>query len=426
MESAISVRGLGKCYRLYDRALDRVTDAFSRTRRRGREIWALRGFDLEMPRGATWGIVGRNGSGKSTALKMIAGRLRPTEGVVRATGRISAILELGTGLHPHLTGRQNARVNGLFMGLDPWALEERLDQVIEFSELGSYADQTLDTYSSGMRARLAFSVLTALTPDIMILDEALATGDAGFARKCTGFIRNLCRSGCSTLVVSHDMGFLATTCEHLVWLENGVIRAQGDPAVVGRDYLASMNVESDLRHRPRNVLFRLDPVSRDSPFEALFHCLDWLSPTGEVIEQVYPGTTSGFSVMLESAAELGFHPESARAGWGEGALVPVRDMTVWIRPLRPHAGPGGAAFLSVPVPAPPRALPAAVRIWSVPDPRHEMVLSALVDGRFERLGTFGARTPPGNPPFHEWASEVFPVHLTPRTERTAPAMEIRA
>jgi ABC-type polysaccharide/polyol phosphate transport system ATPase subunit len=418
MESAISVRGLGKCYRLYDRAYDRVIDSFSIKRRRGREIWALRGFDLEMPKGATWGIVGRNGSGKSTALKMIAGRLRPTEGAVKAAGRISAILELGTGLHPHLTGRQNARVNGLFMGLDPWNLEERLDQIIEFSELGSYADQPLDTYSSGMRARLAFSVLTALEPDIMILDEALATGDAGFARKCTRFIRGLCRSGCSTLVVSHDMGFLATTCEHLVWLEKGVVRAQGDPTAIGREYLASMEVECDLRPRPRNVLFRLEPVSSE-PFDTQIHCLQWFDPSGNLIEQIFPGTRGGYSVVLEAAADLGFQADAARAGWGEATALPgsAPGSDAWVRRLRPHAGPGGAAFLAVPVPAAPRALPTGVRLWAVPDPKHEMVLSALVDGRFERLGTLGARTPEGNPPGQEWASATFPIKLSGEAAR---------
>ncbi len=418
MESAISVRGLGKCYRLYDRTLDRVTDAFSRTRHRGREVWALRGFDLEMPRGATWGIIGRNGSGKSTALKMIAGRLRPTEGVVRAAGRISAILELGTGLHPHLTGRQNARVNGLFMGLDPWTLEDRLERIIEFSELGSYADQALDTYSSGMRARLAFSVLTALDPDIMILDEALATGDAGFARKCTRFIRTLCRSGCSTLVVSHDMGFLTTTCEHLVWLEKGVIRAQGDPAVVGADYLASMNVESDLRHRPRNMLFRVEPVSPGEGPEPLIHCMQWLGPSGDLIEQTFPGTSSGFATMLEAGADLGFQPDAVRAVWGEASIA--AGTTVWVRPLKVRSAPGGVGFFPVPVPEAPRLLPSAVRMWCVVDPRHELTLSALVDGRFERLGTFGAATPPGNPGGHEWASEAFPIGLARGANATAP------
>jgi ABC-type polysaccharide/polyol phosphate transport system ATPase subunit len=417
MDSAISVRGLGKCYRLYDRTLDRVTDAFSLSKRRGREFWALRGFDLEMPHGATWGIVGRNGSGKSTALKMIAGRLRPTEGDVRAAGRVSAILELGTGLHPHLTGRQNARVNGLFMGLDPWKLEERLEQIIEFSELGSYADQALDTYSSGMRARLAFSVLTALEPEIMILDEALATGDAGFARKCTRFIRDLCRSGCSTLVVSHDMNFMTTTCERLIWLEKGTIRAQGDPATVGREYLASLGAgeDSDFRHRPRNVLFRLEPVSRDDAFEARFHCIEWLGPSGAVIEQLYPGTTAGFSVMLDAGADLGFQPESLRAAWGEAFLAP--QTTAWVRTLSPHRGPDGVAFLPMPVPAAPSPLPTAVRIWCVPDPRHEMTLSALIDGRFERLGTFGARS--GSPSVHDWTSEPFSVQFGVETQTTA-------
>jgi len=417
MDSAISVRGLGKCYRLYDRTRDRVSDAFSLRKRRGREFWALRGFDLEMPRGATWGIVGRNGSGKSTALKMIAGRLRPTEGAVHAAGRISAILELGTGLHPHLTGRQNARVNGLFMGLDPWKLEERLDQILDFAELGSYADQALDTYSSGMRARLAFSVLTALEPEIMILDEALATGDAGFARKCTRFIRSLCRSGCSTLVVSHDMNFLATTCEHLVWLEKGAIRAQGAPATVGRDYLASMGEQSDFdfRHRPRNMLFRLEPVASEA-FEARFHCIEWLSSSGAIVEQLYTGTKSGLAVMLDAAAELGFPSESARAGWGEAAFVP--ETNAWVRTLRPHSGPGGVAFLAVPVPEAPRALPSAVRIWSAPDPRHEMNLSALIEGHFERLGTFGARS--GSPSVHDWTSAPFPIQFASGAKTVQP------
>jgi lipopolysaccharide transport system ATP-binding protein len=197
---------------------------------------ALRDISLTVPRGRTVGLVGRNGSGKSTLLKLVTGIYRPTKGSVEVNGRISALLELGAGFHPDFSGRENITVNGIILGMSRKEIRERMEQIIAFSELGDFIDEPVRTYSSGMYARLAFSVATHVDPDLLIIDEILSVGDEHFSRKSTAKMEEFRRSGKTILLVTHDLGSLESHCDEAAWLDAGVLRAYGDPAFVVSEY----------------------------------------------------------------------------------------------------------------------------------------------------------------------------------------------
>ena len=217
---AVSVRGLGKSYQIYDRPADRLKQfVMPRLQRRAgvqvrqyfREFWALRDVSFEIPRGSTVGIVGRNGSGKSTLLQIICGTLSPTLGSVETNGRIAALLELGSGFNPEFSGRDNVYMNALLLGVDRETVDERFDSIAAFADVGEYLEQPVKTYSSGMFLRLAFAVIAHVDADILIVDEALAVGDAVFTQKCMRFIRRFQENG-TLLFVSHDPSAVQNLC----------------------------------------------------------------------------------------------------------------------------------------------------------------------------------------------------------------------
>lgn len=397
---AVRVEGLGKCYRLYRSSLDRLREAVSPTRRRfSQDFWAVRDVSLTICKGEVYGLVGRNGAGKSTTLKMVAGRLRPTSGRIDVNGRVSSILELGTGLNPNLTGRQNARVNALFLGLDPWRVEAQLDAILRFADIGEFADQPLMYYSSGMKSRLAFAVLTAIEPEVLILDEALAAGDAQFAAKCQAFVRDLCRSGCTTIVVSHDLAFLASTCDRLGWIDGGRLRAEGAPEAVIGEYVASLGQVGDFSVRPRNLLLKLENAPDALEAQHLLHVAGWVDAAGEVIASVDLASGPALTTCLERAADVGLSDLVARGGWGDTTPGPHGPLRV----VRPGAAPRRAAFLVLPVPPAPAPLPHGVILTGqAAQPR--VMVSAFADGAFFPLGEFGGHD--------TWFTPTFPVrHL---------------
>jgi ABC-type polysaccharide/polyol phosphate transport system ATPase subunit len=194
---------------------------------RFREFKALDDVDLQVYEGEILGIIGRNGAGKSTLLKVISRVLIPSAGRVRIRGHVSPLLELGAGFHPELTGRENVYLNGTLLGHTRREIDERLPEIIEFAELGAFIDSPLRTYSSGMAARLGFSVATAWQPEILILDEILSVGDEGFRQKCQVRMQNYRDLGTTTLLVTHDSATVETLCSRAVWLDHGQIKAIG-------------------------------------------------------------------------------------------------------------------------------------------------------------------------------------------------------
>lgn len=232
---AIRVTGLSKAYKTYDSNSALLREVF--TGRQGhRNHWALKNICFEIPKGEIVGVIGRNGSGKSTLLKIITGVLDATTGDVEVNGRISAILELGTGFHPDFTGRQNIITGGMCMGMSRAEVERKLPWIIEFSELESAIDTPFRTYSSGMQARLTFSTAVAVDPEILIVDEALAAGDAYFVAKCMRRIREICNSGATVLFVSHSTYAVIELCDTAIWIEDQRIRAKGPAYKVCKAY----------------------------------------------------------------------------------------------------------------------------------------------------------------------------------------------
>jgi lipopolysaccharide transport system ATP-binding protein len=236
-EIAISLKDVSKCFLRYNRPIDRLKEVLFPGKKGSDEFWALRDINLEIPKGQTVGIVGRNGSGKSTMLQIIAGTLTPTTGEVSVKGRVSALLELGSGFNPEFTGTQNVFFNGRLLGLTQKEIEDKYDDIASFADIGDFIEQPVKTYSSGMFVRLAFAVAVNVDPEILIVDEALAVGDVVFQHRCMRRMRALMDSGVTTLFVSHDSGAIKTLCNSAVMIHDGKIYTTGLPNKVIIDYL---------------------------------------------------------------------------------------------------------------------------------------------------------------------------------------------
>jgi ABC-type polysaccharide/polyol phosphate transport system ATPase subunit len=198
---------------------------------------ALDGVSFEVPRGTTFGVIGENGSGKSTLLKLLAGITKPTRGRLHVDGRISALIELGAGFHPEISGRENVAINGIMLGLTRREVQERFDEIVAFAELERFIDAPVKTYSSGMYARLGFAVAIHVDPEVLLIDEVLAVGDEAFTRKCLDKIGEFRRRGRTILIVTHSLGLVEKMCDEVLWLRQGKTADRGDPKRVVDAYL---------------------------------------------------------------------------------------------------------------------------------------------------------------------------------------------
>src|SRR5947209_6348074 len=274
-EPVILLRKISKCYDLFKAPSDRLRHLLFPKWSNVGKFWALKNIDLEVGSGATVGIIGRNGSGKSTLLQIVAGTMTPTTGTIQKIGRVSALLELGSGFNPEFTGRQNVFFNGRLLGLTQQEIEDRFDQIAGFADIGEFLNYPVKTYSSGMVIRLAFSVAISVNPQILIVDEALAVGDARFQQKCMGRIKRLRDGGVSILFVSHDSEAVKRLCDHAVVLERGEIVNQGSPVHMANWYLSLMSVNFDLEKQQavekaamaRRSFVEQDDVDAEEPTE---------------------------------------------------------------------------------------------------------------------------------------------------------------
>jgi lipopolysaccharide transport system ATP-binding protein len=244
---AITVEHVSKRYWLkqgkpqtFQQALGQLTDAL----KQGKPFWALRDVSFQVNQGEAVGIIGPNGAGKSTLLRLLCGIGRPTRGRTHIEGRVAALLELGAGFHPQLTGRENLYVSGVVSGLRRAEVDRRYQEIVDFAEIEEFIDQPLRTYSSGMQIRLGFAVAIHVDPDVLIVDEALAVGDAHFQQKCLERIESFRRNGKTLLFVSHDSATINRFCDRAIWLEHGYVKADGPAEQVTAAYEAHVTGQS--------------------------------------------------------------------------------------------------------------------------------------------------------------------------------------
>jgi ABC-type polysaccharide/polyol phosphate transport system ATPase subunit len=244
---AIDVSGVTKVYRRFSNRRQFATlksallkGTLLRDLRPDETFAAVRNVSFRVPAGTTYGIIGRNGSGKSTMLKLVAGITKPTEGTVKVEGRISALIELGAGFHPEISGRENVFINGIMLGLTKREITKRFDEIVEFAELTDFIDAPVKTYSSGMYMRLGFAVAINVDPDVLLIDEVLAVGDEAFTHKCLDKFAEFRRRGKTILLVTHSLNLVEKFCDDVLWLDGGKIRGEGDPRRVVSAYMTDV------------------------------------------------------------------------------------------------------------------------------------------------------------------------------------------
>lgn len=328
-ELVIDAVGLGKCYHVYERPSHRLLQGLvGESRRYYEEFWALRGINLRVRRGETLGIIGRNGSGKSTLLQMIAGTLAPTEGQIEVRGRIAALLELGSGFNPEFTGRENVFMNAAILGLTNAQIEARLDRILAFADIGHFIDQPIRNYSSGMVMRLAFAVMANVDADVLIIDEALAVGDAFFTQKCMRFLREFKERG-TLLFVSHDDSAVSGLCDTALWLEHGNQRAYGNAKDVVHAYLESVIAEREESsgRKPVREPRPVQHLRKQSVYDARREWINASNLRNDIQVVPFDPETPGFGELRARMTDVSLCDEAGnRLAWcvgGESVVLEV-------------------------------------------------------------------------------------------------------
>jgi ABC-type polysaccharide/polyol phosphate transport system ATPase subunit len=292
----ITVDGVSKRYRLYHERNQSLKATLMRGRRaRYEEFWALRDVSFEVAEGATFGLIGENGSGKSTMLKCMARILRPDGGSIATRGKISALLELGAGFHPELSGRENVYLNGAILGLSKRQIDQRLDEIVDFAGLEQFIDTPVKNYSSGMYVRLGFSVAINVEPDILLIDEILAVGDADFQRKCGEKFEELRSRGKTIVIVSHALSSVRNLCDEIALLEHGVLRRLGPAGDVIDEYIGDVMSQ------------RINAGERGTRWgsgEVLIDEMEMLDASGEPVKRVRTGDTVVFRLHFSTTQRI--------------------------------------------------------------------------------------------------------------------------
>ena len=268
MESVIKIENVTKKFRLYsDRPLSIKENIVRGMKNTYKEFYALNDVSFEVKKGSTIGLIGKNGSGKSTLLKMINRTMFPDKGKITINGKIASLIELGAGFHPELSGRENIYNNATIFGFSKEEIDKRLPEIIEFSELEEFIDNTLRTYSSGMYARLAFSVAIHVDADILLVDEILGVGDINFQSKCANKIYDMKRNGTTIILVTHDMSTIDRLCDYAVWLDHGKKIAEGSPKEIQNAYLKYMAEEQEERQKLEETKEKIKEEEKDTEVE---------------------------------------------------------------------------------------------------------------------------------------------------------------
>ncbi len=285
MDYVIEAKNISKRYDIYPHPFDRVKELLSFGRKKYHtELWALKEITFKVKRGESFGFIGSNGAGKSTLLKLISGISKPTEGEISVRGRVSALMELGAGFHHEFTGRDNIYMNCSILGMTKDEIEKKMDEIIEFSELGDFIDRPIKIYSTGMFMRLGFSVAINTDPEILLIDEILAVGDEYFQSKCYKKIKEFREQGKTVIFVSHSINTVRGLCDRVMWLDNGKVRALGDSVRVTEDYLnfQRARIGSSLGLDNQDEAGKIPKITRQGTKEAEIVKVEFLNEKGEI------------------------------------------------------------------------------------------------------------------------------------------------
>lgn len=322
-EITIKVSNVTKSYKLYEKPFDRVKETILGKKSLHKDFLAVNGVSFQVNRGETVGIIGGNGAGKSTLLKMITGVLNPSHGSIELSGNVSALLELGTGFDAERNGIENIYLNGRINGLSKKEIDDSVDKILEFADIGDFVYQPIKTYSSGMLVRLAFATAVNIKPEILIVDEALSVGDVRFQQKCYRKIREFKENG-TVLLVSHDTGAITSFCDRVIWMDKGQIYKEGTPDEIIEEYLAYMryevksdyNMEANFSDTEEEMIEEVcDSVylykSSNKNLEygngnAIFRKISILKESGEIAKQVNSGEKIKIHMEIEVGKEIEF------------------------------------------------------------------------------------------------------------------------
>lgn len=307
---AISVRDITKSFKVYyDKGVSLKDKLLFRGRGRYENHQVLRGVSFDVKRGEAIGLIGQNGCGKSTTLKMLTQIMYPDSGTITMKGRVSALIELGAGFHPDMSGRENIYTNAAIFGLTRKEVDACVEEIIAFSELGEYIDNPVRTYSSGMYMRLAFSVAINVNADILLVDEILAVGDAAFQAKCFNKMREIKAAGTTIVIVSHSLGQIEQLCERSYWIDKGVVRKSGTPREVHAEYLAFMG-EKSAENRAETEAAEKDAAQdgkndkRWGSREAVMECVELLDEQGRATNCFHSGDAATVRIRYKAAGKL--------------------------------------------------------------------------------------------------------------------------